>query len=267
MGKTFLRLQVSHAARLTGLGRVLLLLLGGASLSTCGPGHGEDCLTSTGPVVTERRELPAGLLSVYANDNVDLILVQEATATAAPYAEVRTGKNLIADIETRVEGNQLQLSNTARCNWARSYDTPREVTLHVPAIKNVFLHGTGNVSTAGQFRQDTIFFHLTGAGDMNLDVQSNYLWMDLYELGDETVRGSADQLILTQGGNGRFFGQDLRTRVSYLHTNRDSNGDTYLQVTGFLGASIRGNGTVYYSGHPGGTDIQVFGHGQAQPVP
>ena len=265
MGKTFLRPQVSHAARLAGPARALLLALLAASLSTCGPGHGEDCLTSTGPVVTERRELPTGLISVYANDNVDLILVQEATT--APYAEVRTGKNLIADLETRVEGNHLTLNNTARCNWARSYNTPREVTLHVPNMKNVFLHGTGNVSTAGQFRQDTIFFHLTGAGDMNLDIQSNYLWMDLYELGDETVRGSTDQLLLTQGGNGRFFGQDLRTRVSYLHTNRDSNGDTHLQVTGFLGAAIRGNGTVYYSGHPGGTDIQLFGHGQAQSVP
>lgn len=248
------------------VGGVGLLLALAAGLGSCGAGHGADCLTSTGPVVTERRELPAGLRTVFATDNVDLILVQEAAGTP-PFAEVRGGRNLIGDLVTRVEGDQLRISNTATCNWARSYDTPREVTLHVPSLRNVSLFGAGNVSTAGQFRQDTIFFHLTGAGDLNLDVQSDYLWVDLYELGDVTVRGTAGRLQLTLGGNGRFFGQNLHVRNCFFSTRLDSNGDAQIQATDFLGGTIRGNGTVYYSGTPAATDIRLTGHGSAQRVP
>lgn len=265
MRKTFLRPQVSRRVglrpRAAGLALLPALALG---LSSCGPGA--DCLTSTGPVRTERRALPAGLKSVYAYDNVDLILVQD-TAAGTPYAEVRAGQNLLGDLQTRVEGDQLKLSNTARCNWSRSYNSPREVTLHVPRLTDVFLYGAGNISTAGRFRQDTIFFHLTGAGNLNLDVEATYLWVDLFELGDVTVRGRTGRLQLIVGGNGRFFGQNLRVGQSYFATNRDSNGDVHLQATDLLTGRIRGNGTVYYSGNPATVSIELSGRGQARRVP
>jgi hypothetical protein len=262
MGKIFLRPQVRPRL---GVGRILLLLALAASLSTCGPGHGTDCLTSTGPVTTERREMPAGLRSVSTYDNVDLILVQDATG--APYAEVRAGKNLLPDVQTSIVGDQLNISNTARCNWARSYDTPREVTLHVPSMTNVFLRGSGNISTSGPFQQDSIFFHLAGAGDFNLDVRSTYLWVDLYELGDVNLRGQTKDMLLTLGGNGRFFGADMLTRNCYFKTNLDSNGDAHVTATDLLTGPVRGNGTFYYSGNPRNTDIELTGHGQAKRVP
>ena len=241
----------------------MLLLPLAVSLSTCGPSA--DCLTSTGPVVTERRALPAGLHTVTASNNVDLILVQDAAG--APYADVRGGKNLISDLQTTVEGGHLRISNTARCNWARSYDTPREVTLHVPSLTNVFLRGAGNISTAGTFRQDSIFFHLTGAGDFNLAVESTYFWLDQYEVGDATVRGRTEEMNLTVGGGGRFFGAGMTTRRCYFKTNLDSNGDAYVTTTDALGGTIRGNGTFYYSGNPSAVDIKLTGHGQAKRVP
>ena len=172
MRETSLRPQVSGAGRVwgtadahqgrRGLGRCWL------GLSACGPGHGTDCLKSTGSIITERREVAAGLVTVTAYDNVDLRLVQDTQT----YAEVRAGENLIGDIEFTRKGNSLEIANTSRCNWARSYDTPRVVTLHLPRITNVFLRGQGNGSTVGQFVQDTIFFHLIGAGDYDINVKA-----------------------------------------------------------------------------------------------
>ncbi|WP_375417437.1 GIN domain-containing protein [uncultured Hymenobacter sp.] len=270
---TFLRPQVSPVGRLgraglgrgfnpaRGVGRLLLALT--AALSACG--SDTNCLTSTGPIRTERRELPTGLRSVYASDNVDLILVQDTVS--APYMEVRAGKNLLSSLETRVEGDQLTLTNNARCNWARTYDSPREVRLHVPHIENVFLRGSGNISTAGQFRQKAIFFHLQSAGDMDLDIQSDYLWIDLYELGDVRVQGQTRELNLTVDGNGRFFGQNLRARQCYFTTTRGGNGDAHVLATEALGGTIAGNGTVYYAGNPAYLDLRLTGPGQAQRVP
>ena len=272
MNETLLWPQVSPAARLANFladrrqpSRTGLLLLPlAAALSTCGPKAG--CLTKTGPIVTVRRELPTGLRDVYADDNVDLILVQDAAGTV-PYAEVRAGENLIAGLETKMQGRALYISNTARCNWVRAYDQPHEITLHVPRLTNIFLRGSGHIRTEGQFRQDTLFFHLTGAGNLDLRVESRYLWGEQYELGDVTVQGTTKLLLLTVGGNGRFFGQNLRAGTCYFSTNRGANGDTHLRVADVLSGTIRGQGNVYYYGAPASIGITRVGAGQAQQRP
>jgi hypothetical protein len=259
MGYTSLRPQVSGTTGFGGrrrLGRFAVGLAVATTLSTCGPDA--DCLKSTGAITTERREVAPGLLTVTTYDNVDLRLVQDTQT----YAEVRAGKNLIGDIEFTRKGNSLEISNTSSCNWMRSYDTPREVTLHVPSIVNVFLRGQGNISTVGQFEQDTAFFHLIGAGDYDLNLKSRQLYLDQYELGDMTVRGSAIEMHFLVGGAGRFFGQGFDARRCYLTMTRDSDGDARARATDLIVGVVAGTGTLYYSGQPTYTDISVTGKGK-----
>ena len=260
MRNTSLRPQVSGLrwfGGLRALSRVSAGLLLGALLSTCGPGHGTDCLKSTGTVVTQRREVAAGLVTVTTYDNLDLRLVQDTQT----YAEVRAGENLQDDITLTRTGTALEISNTSTCNWARSYDTPREITLHLPHITNVFLRGQGNASTVGQFVQDTIFFHLVGAGDYNLNVQTRQLFVDQYELGDMTLHGSTEELNFTLGGSGRLFAQDLAARRCYFTMTRDSDGDAHVRASDIVAGNVAGTGTLYYGGPPAFTDIKVTGKG------
>ena len=248
-------------AMVHGLARAGSGLSLAALLSTCGPGHGGDCLKSTGSVVTHRREVAPGLVTVTAYDNVDLRLVQDAQT----YAEVRAGENLIDDITLTRTGNALEIANTSTCNWARSYGTLHEVTLHVPRILNVFLRGQGNGSTVGQFRQDTMFFHLVGAGDNDLNLQARYLFVDQYELGDMTLRGSTEQLNFTLGGAGRLFASGLAARRCYFTMTRDSDGDAHVRATDVVDGTVAGSGTLYYGGPPAATGIRVTGKGAAKP--
>ncbi len=260
MSKMGLRPQVSgttgFAVRRV-LGRPSLALALAAGLSACGPGHGTDCLKSTGPVITQRRAVAAGLQTVTAFDNVDLRLVQDTET----YAEVRAGENLIDDIEFTVKGTSLEIANTSRCNWARSYATPREVTLHLPRITNVFLRGQGNGSTVGAFAQDTIFFHVIGSGNLDLNLQATQVFLDLYELGDVTLRGTAQGLNFNLGGSGRLFAEGLPVRRCYFTTTRDSDGDAHVRASEAVGGTVAGNGTLFYSGPPASTDIRVTGRG------
>ncbi|MDO7876420.1 DUF2807 domain-containing protein [Hymenobacter sp. ASUV-10] len=215
----------------------------------------------TGDIVTERREIPTDILLVTTYDNVDLKIVQDTET----YAEVRSGENLLADITFTIKGNGLEIANTSKCNWARSYDVPREVTLHVPQLRDVRLNGYGNISSVGVFRQDTLFLHLLGAGDINLELQGNYLNMDMFELGDITLRGTMEEFTWVLGGNGRLFAHDLQTRRNYFKTTRDSNGDAHVRAQDIVGGSVEGTGTVYYSGNPATKDLQIKGFGSAQP--
>ena len=262
---TDLRPQVSGAGGFAGRGGrrlVAVLALAGVlpGLTTCGPGHRTDCLKSAGKVITERRDVPAGLRTLTSYDNVDITIVPDTDT----YAEVRAGKNVIEDIEFTVKGDALEIGNTAKCNWVRSYDNPHEVTLHLPTLPNIFLRGSGNISTAAPLRQDTTFLHLIGAGDYQLELIGNYCNADMYERGDFNLRGSLHTLALTVGGNGRFFGQDMQTRRCYFQTTRDSDGDAHVRASEAVGGFVRGTGTFYYAGNPPQVDIKVTGQGRAQ---
>ena len=264
MRKISLRPQGSGPEGFTGwyrLGRAGLGLLLLASLTTCGPGHGTDCLKSTGSIISQRREVAPGLVTITALDNVDLRLVQDTQT----YAEVRAGENLIEDIQLTRQGDALQISNSSRCNWARSYEVPREVTLHLPHITNVFLRGYGNISTVGPFVQDTIFFHLVGAGDYDLNVQARQLFLDQYEIGDINVRGSATEMNFTLGGSGRLFAQGITPRRCYFKMTRDSNGSAHVRATDAVAGLVAGTGTLYFGGPPLYTDIKVTGQGSSKP--
>ncbi|WP_196292279.1 GIN domain-containing protein [Hymenobacter ruricola] len=258
MRYTSLRPQVSGLGWFNGMRAAARGALGAAlavGLSTCGPTA--DCLKSTGPIVTQQRAVDAGLVTVTAFDNVDLRLVQDTKT----YAEVRAGEHLIDEIVLTRKGNTLEIANTSTCNWTRSYDSPREVTLHLPRITNVFLRGQGNGSTVGEFVQDTIFFHLIGAGDFDLTVRAKQLFVDQYELGDLTVRGTADYMNCTVGGAGRLFAQGITPQICDVKLTRDSDGDAHVRASQRLGGTVAGNGTLYYGGQPAFVDIRVTGKG------
>ncbi|WP_303311131.1 head GIN domain-containing protein [Hymenobacter sp. BT730] len=230
-------------------------------LSGCKPDHELDCFKSTGKVITTRRELPPiHTLTVF--DNVDVNLVQD-TAT---FAEVRTGKNLQQDLELTEQDGSLTIRNTSRCNWVRRYDVPREVTVHLPSLLNLFQKGQNTVRTQGTFRTEKLFCHLVGAGDFDLNVDTRYLWLDLYELGDIRVTGRTDTLHLTLGGLGSVYGRDLNARRSVVQINRATAGNAHLQVTQELYGTHAGAGTLFYSGHPASVAVSVTGKGKLMPV-
>ncbi|UOQ70323.1 head GIN domain-containing protein [Hymenobacter cellulosilyticus] len=249
--------QVKRTTRVFSVGLVaaaLGLLFGG-----CGEGHEMDCLKSTGKVITERRELESFEV-ITAYDNVDVTLVQDAET----YAEVRAGKNLQEDIELRVEHGELTIRNTSRCNWMRTYDTPREVTLHLPRIHDLFLRGYGNMRTAGNFRADTLFCHLVGAGDYDLDITSEYLNMDMYELGNYHLRGRADDFKLLVGGSGSLYASGLLSQRCSFTFNHDSDGDAHVTTSDYLGGTHAGTGTLFYYGKPQQTGIKLTGKGKVE---
>ena len=232
-------------------GSLLLLLM------ACGDGHETDCLKSTGPITTERREVPA-FQQLYIHDNVEVILVQDSIT----YAEVRTGKNLQEDIELTTSGNQLIINNTSSCNWVRSYDVPREITVHTPSVVDLLQYDQSTLRIPTPFRADRLFYHFLGAGDADLNLDVQYLNMDMYELGDVTLRGTvAGDAVTLLGGSGTLRATDLAVRNLSIQTTRSSIGDAHVRATATLGIYHGGAGTVFYRA-PTPT-VEVTGKGNA----
>lgn len=241
---------------LAGLRRGALLLAGAGGLHACTAGHEADCLKSNGAVTTQRRAVDRRVRTVQVFDNVDLLIVPD-TAT---YAEVRAGEHVIDGLTlTYQDPRTLLLHNTNSCNWARSYDTPYEVRLHVARLTDVRQQGYGTISTASHWAQDTLFVHLVGAGDIKLDLTSTYLQTDMYELGDMTLTGTAETFQPVVGGTGFLFAGGLQARYCYFQTTRASLGDAHLRATQNLGGTVAGKGTVYYAGNPSSIDVKGSG--------
>lgn len=244
--------------QVSGLGRVLRALGAlGVGLSALAGCHSDQCFKSAGEVTTERRALPP-FEKLSVADNVRVTLVQDAET----YAEVTTGSHLQADLKLEVRGPRLYISNESRCNWARSYDVPHAVTLHLPTLREVDHIGQATVSTQGEFRADTLFLHMSGTGDYDLSLRSNYLWVDQYELGDYRLRGSTDELHLTGGSLGRFFAADLRARACYVNLTTFADNEIRIYGSDVVAGTHAGSGTVYYAGRPPFTDLRLTGRGR-----
>jgi hypothetical protein len=247
-----IRLQSKALGRLQ---RGAWLLMSVGSLGACTAEV--DCLKSNGTVVTQRRAVDRRTRTVLVYDNVDLTIVPD-TAT---YAEVRAGEHVIDGLTlTYQDARTLVLNNTNRCNWARSYDTPYEVRLHVPHLTDVRQLGYGRISTASHWTQDTLFVHLLGDGDIQLDVASKYLYTDMWEIGDMTLSGTAEYFRSTVGGVGFLYAGGLTAGSCYFETTRSSLGDAHVQATQHLGGTVAGKGTVYYTGNPSSLDIKGAGN-------
>ena len=234
------------------------LLFGALLLASCGQDHETDCLKSSGRVTTERRELaPFRVLRLY--DNVEVTVVQDGET----YAEVRTGKNLQEDLELTEQNGELTIRNTSRCNWVRRYDVPRQVTLHTPRLTDVFHVGEKTLRTEGNFRQDTLFLHLSRAGDIEFNVTCQRLYVDQYELGDMRLSGQTDELLATVGDLGSLYAQGLRARVVLLDQDKLGDGDAHVFASEYLRASVAGTGSLYYNASAAQKEISVTGKGQA----
>jgi hypothetical protein len=191
------------------------------------------------------------LTKVDVYNNVDLVIVPD-TAT---YAEVRAGENVIQDIEFSAPSSpqQLVIRNTSRCNWVRSYDTPREVRLHVAMSHRRFevqQYGYGLISNEGQWAQDTLALRLWSTGDFNLNLRSTYLSADSYDAGDITLHGTTEEFHPNCGSNGFVFASDLDARYCYFFTYREWIGDMHVHSHQNLGGTLNGKGRLFYSGNP-----------------
>jgi len=249
---------------LAGLRRVAALLAAGLLPAACGPGHDADCLKSNGDVVTERRAVDRRLRAVLVYNNVDLTIVPDTTT----YAEVRAGEHVIQNIEfsTPSGPQQLVIKNTSRCNWVRSYDTPREVRLHIARSQTNFdieQYGYGLITNEGQWAQDTLYLRQWSTGDFTLNVRSTYLYLDSYDAGDITLRGTAEDFHPNFGSTGFLFASGLYARYCFLYTYPEWQGDIHVRTSGYLGGTLNGTGRLFYTGSPATIDLKGPNAGHA----
>ncbi len=233
---------------------ILFFVLLAASCQKFSPA---DCFKNSGPVSTEEREVsPFHYLHMKNNVDVFLTYAQDYAIT------VRAGKNVIPGIKTNISGKTLTIENENTCNWIRSYETPIEVYLEMPAIDSILYESSGNLTSLNRFSGDSIRLEvLEGAGSIKL-------WLDMqksrfnlhYGTADLSVRGYSHICYLYSGGYGPADLRDLNTVFHYM-TNNSTN-DCHVRASLELQVKIHNVGDVYYYGDPVSVSLEGDGSGK-----
>lgn len=225
-----------------------------------------DCVKSSGPL-TSRVFEGLSFQRLLVNKRINVVLIEGPEHQV----EVRTGENLIGDIEVSVEGDLLKLSDNTSCNWVRDYG---ETVVYVtsPNMTEIISKTEQDISCQGVLHYPNL--HLismntadgysgVGTGDFHLTVDNASLKVENNELGRFYISGQTQLLnVYFWEGGGIFHGENLAAdTINFFH--RGSN-DLFLRPVNFLNGDIYNVGDVNCYSRPPAENVRVTAHYRGQ---
>ena len=216
------------------------------ALASCEKSGIDDCLQSTGKIISEDRLVGNDIRHIYLNNNVNLILAQSNTCRLS----VEAGENLMGEIITESDGDTLRIKNTNKCNWIRSYEHDITVYLSLKHLEGLYYNSSGDIISTNTLQCDSLSVQAwDGSGLISLDIESNKSLLSLhYGSVDFQVKGYSKVNYIYAASYGPFYCEDLETEFTFMN-NRGSN-DCYVYCKQRLEVEIEYVGDIYYRGDP-----------------
>lgn len=173
----------------------------------------------SGNVITQSRTVST-FSQVVLEGAADIVLVSGAASTSC---EVEADDNLLAMIETRVDGNVLTIRMTGTMSPTR---TPI-VRLQTTNVDRLSINGSGDVDLSG-LKEEAFTLSIAGSGSTKL-------------------AGSCESLSISIMGSGSINADACTTQSTSVSIS--GSGDATLNVEKELSVSITGSGDVRYRGN------------------
>ena len=219
-----------------------------------------DCVKSSGKMIS--KEYKGFTFSkIIVNKRIGLVIIQGDDYKV----EVKTGENLINDIEVSVVDNKLILEDNTTCNWVRDYG---ETTVFVtaPNLTDIFSKTEKDITCNGVLSFP--YLHLvsmnnydgysgSGTGDYILNLECENLFVENNHLSRYFISGKIKEMSINfYEGDGIFHGENaLANRIHFYH--RGSN-DMFLHPIESISGDIYNLGNVICNSKP--ENIEVNQH-------
>lgn len=215
------------------------------------------CFKSLGERQTVTRTL-GNFDEINISDHINVTLEPSTVNEAV----IEAGENMIAFIETRIEGNKLIIEDLNKCNFMRSYEKNElNVRIKYTDLRKVFLESSGSLLCSDTLRFN--YFMVEGrssSGDIDLKVKGDTLNLAFHTgTSNLNVSGKTFKTEVYSGGNGIFHLENLNSDV--VLCNNSGTGDIYLHANTYLFAFLHLMGDIYYTGNPY-VDLVVDGKGK-----
>lgn len=219
-----------------------------------------DCIKSSG-AITSKIYQGLNFTKIVVHKRIGLVIKQGDEYKI----EVRTGENLINDIEVHVDNNKLTLEDNTTCNWVRDYGNT-VVYVTAPYLTDIFCKTEQNISSNGILSYPSL--HLVsmnsydnypgiGTGDYILDLDCENVLVENNDVSRYFISGKIKEMSVNfYEGDGIFHGENtLANRIHFYH--RGSN-DMFLHPIESISGDIYNLGNVICNSKP--ENIQVNQH-------
>lgn len=234
---------------------ILILLLLAAS---CKKAEDRRCFKSTGEQ-TEKEIALAYFNKLVLKEHINYVLIQDSTNKVV----IKGGKNLLNLIETNVSENTLEIKNTNKCNFLRSYKKTITAEIHFTSLININIVGTESLTTVGTIHTDYFAFYTRdGAGDVSLNLDAKFISAEAdHGWCNYTLTGKTEAAKLSIKSNSWCDASGLIVKDS-IFVATESEGDMHINanlipIRGYL----KEKGNIYYTGQPNSIDVLITGKG------
>ncbi|GAC1420838.1 MAG: head GIN domain-containing protein [Flavisolibacter sp.] len=170
------------------------------------------------------------------------VRLMQGTASSV---NIETDDNLMPYIDIYLDGNTLVVRNKEGYNLEAS----KEIIVHAtaPVFKDIDVSGSGDISADNIISgTQPISMHVSGSGNITLEVNATKLNTDISGSGDIALKGHVQDFTAEVSGSGKVKCFDLITDNSTL--NLAGSSDAEVNVLKKLEIDVSGSGSVRYKG-------------------
>lgn len=219
----------------------ILLLL---TCISCDSEDANDCFQTSGSIISQTITLD-NFSKIEVGEHITLIIKEGATQEVT----IETGQNLLNDVEAKVTGETLVLSDNNNCNYFRDYGI---TTIYItsPNITEIISKTQFEIRSDGVVTfpnlaliSENFTNNNAASGNFNLQVQNEELRILFNNLSNLFISGSTNNFSISfPGGNSRVEAADF-VAESVAVFSRGSN-DIIIHPQRELSGDIYGTGNV-----------------------
>lgn len=220
-----------------------------------------DCISSTGELVSKNISVtPFKKIVVY--NGIELVIKQGNTYSC----EIKTGQNLIENIEVQQDGQTLVMKDKSSCNWVREYGQTK-ITIIAPNLEEIHSYTEKTISSDGILTFPILKLYSldtggeVGTNDFNLQIDNNQLNIESNTFVRYYISGKTDHAFLNfYEGDGRIEAQNLvAKKITVYH--RGSN-DMIVYPTESIEGKLLNVGNLILKNTPPTMTVQALFQGQ-----
>jgi len=234
---------------------ILLIMVTGVAVIAGCISVPEPCINGSGNISSETRNVSS---FQYISLTMPATLIVRNGETSSVMIE--SDDNILPLITSDVRSGILTISYSRLC--VRPSGTIR-ITAISPVLREVAMAGTGTVTSEGVLRSESLAARITGAGDMDLAVETTTLATTITGTGNVRLRGTARDHTISLPGAGSVDASGLMTERTMVEIF--GSGDAKVNASQTLTVKITGTGTVLYYGNPR-IDQTITGTGSVRPL-
>jgi hypothetical protein len=180
--------------------------------------------------------------------------------------EVEGKQELLAEIETSVEGSRLVIGKRGKWNnWSWKNDDRINVYITMPTIEGLNVGGSGDLIAETRIHSDNLELAVSGSGSMKIEIEATGATeASVSGSGGIEVKGTAKNFESRVSGSGHV---DADMKVASL-ADFSVSGSGRISVAGSANtvkASISGSGRVLASNMEANScDVRISGSGDAE---